>query len=396
MDSIVSKEETTMSISVRNNMSTIDTLNILRKNSDQTRKNMAQLASGMRVNGAADDASAYAISEGMRVQIRGLDQDIRNAQNGMSMLRVAEGGVQSTIDILKTLKEKAIDAASDTNTDKDRATIQKEIDQAVDQINDNSDITFNGKHLLDGSYEVAARNVQEVIVDALSSEWIENSLEQIEYGYGLSFYDPGDGNGPSVRSMDVIFESDPSSSALAYVTNWSRDGVANKLSLTVNMNYYNNMDRDDVNGKSPTPGASYLDRTIVHEMTHAVMAANIKGFNDLHLYIKEGAAELIHGVDDTRGRELQSYSKSDLIANLNRTDTGSDTWAGTDPLCHGLRLPALPGQAQPRLPHRCHEALHAGPQPLGRRRHRRPGHSRGLCLEGPFRQPCRPGAGHDG
>ena len=51
-------------------------------------------------------------------------------------------------------------------------------------------------------------------------------------------------------------------------------------------------------------------------MTHAVMAANIKGFNDLHLYIKEGAAELIHGVDDTRGGELRSYSKSTLIANL--------------------------------------------------------------------------------
>lgn len=324
-----------MSISVRNNMSTIDTLNILRKNSGQASKNMAQLASGMRVNGAADDASAYAISEGMRVQLRGLDQDIKNAQNGMSMLRVAEGGVQSTIDILKTLKEKAIDAANDTNTDQDRATIQKEIDQSVDQINDNSNITFNGKYLLDGSYEVSARNVQEVIVDALASEWIENSLEQIEYGYGLSFYDLGDGNGPSVRSMDVIFESDPSSSALAYVTNWSRGGVANKLSLTVNMNYYNNMDRDDVNGKSPTPGASYLDRTIVHEMTHAVMAANIKGFNDLHLYIKEGAAELIHGVDDTRGGELRSYSKSTLIANLNRTDTSSDTWAGTDPYATG-------------------------------------------------------------
>lgn len=106
----------------------------------------------MKINGAADDASGYAISERMRVQIRSLDQDKANTQNGSSMMKVAEGAVSSTVEILKTLKEKVINAANDTNTDADRATIQKELDQSIDQINDNANVTFNGKYLVDGSH----------------------------------------------------------------------------------------------------------------------------------------------------------------------------------------------------------------------------------------------------
>jgi flagellin len=106
----------------------------------------------MKINSAADDASGYAISERMRVQIRSLDQANSNTQNGNSMMKVAEGAVSSTVDILKTLKEKVINAANDTNTDDDRATIQKELDQSIDQINDNANVTFNGKYLVDGSH----------------------------------------------------------------------------------------------------------------------------------------------------------------------------------------------------------------------------------------------------
>ena len=105
----------------------------------------------MKINSAADDASGYAISERMRVQIRSLDQANQNTQNGSSMMKVAEGAVSSTVEILKTLKEKAVNAANDSNTDSDRQTIQKELDQSIDQINDNANVTFNGKYLVDGS-----------------------------------------------------------------------------------------------------------------------------------------------------------------------------------------------------------------------------------------------------
>ena len=140
-----------MAMVVKNNMSAINTLNILNKNSSALSKSLQKVSSGMKINGAADDASGYAISERMRVQIRSLDQANQNTQNGSSMMKTAEGAVSSTVDILKTLKEKVINAANDTNTDADRATIQKELDQSIDQIDDNANITFNGKYLVDGS-----------------------------------------------------------------------------------------------------------------------------------------------------------------------------------------------------------------------------------------------------
>ena len=140
-----------MAMVVKNNMSALSTLNTLNKNTSALSKSLQKVSSGMKINSAADDASGYAISEKMRVQIRSLDQANSNAQNGGSMMKVAEGAVSSTVEILKTLKEKAVNAANDTNTDADRATIQKEMDQSIDQINDNANVTFNGQYLVDGS-----------------------------------------------------------------------------------------------------------------------------------------------------------------------------------------------------------------------------------------------------
>ena len=141
-----------MALVVKNNMMAVNTLNTLNKNQSALATNLKQVSSGMKINGAVDDASGYAISERMRVQIRSLDQDNQNTQNGNSMMKVAEGAVSSTVDILKTLKEKVINAANDTNTDDDRLTIQKELNQSIDQINDNANITFNGKYLVDGTH----------------------------------------------------------------------------------------------------------------------------------------------------------------------------------------------------------------------------------------------------
>lgn len=140
-----------MAMVVKNNMSAVNTLNILNRNQSALAKSLQKVSSGMKINDAGDDASGYAISERMRVQIRSLDQDKQNTQNGNSMMKTAEGAVASTVEILKTLKEKAINAANDTNTDEDRRTIQKEINQMVDQIDDNALATYNGKYLVDGS-----------------------------------------------------------------------------------------------------------------------------------------------------------------------------------------------------------------------------------------------------
>ena len=140
-----------MAMVVKNNMSAVRTLATLNTNNTSLQDSLSKVASGLKINTAKDDASGYAISERMRVQIRSLDQANQNSQNASSLMKNAEGAVERTIDILRTLKQKAIDAASDTNTDDDRATIQKELDQFIDQIDDNALITFNGKYLLEGS-----------------------------------------------------------------------------------------------------------------------------------------------------------------------------------------------------------------------------------------------------
>ena len=161
-----------MALVVKNNMQAKNTLNQLDKNDKALAKSLKKVASGMKINSAEDDASGYAISEKMVTQMRSLSQDIDNAQTGASMLKVAEGGIQSTVDILSTLKEKVINAANDTNTDADRAIIQKELDQAVEQLDDNANVQYNGKIMLDGSHnnEVLSPGTKTVLVNESLSE----------------------------------------------------------------------------------------------------------------------------------------------------------------------------------------------------------------------------------
>ncbi len=186
-----------MSMVVRNNLSAVNTLNTLNRNHTALAKSLQTVSSGMRVNSAKDDASGYAISERMRVQIRSLNQDNQNTQNGHSMMKVAEGAVQSTVDILKTLKEKVINAANDTNTDSDRAQIQKELNQSVDQINDNANVTYNGKYLVDGS-----KNAKGVATyTALTNESLSTSTNG---GIKLTALADRNGNNLGIQATDRV------------------------------------------------------------------------------------------------------------------------------------------------------------------------------------------------
>lgn len=137
---------------ISNNATAGFILGTLNQNINKKNKASSQLALGEKIRNAGDDASGYAISEKMRVRIRALGQSDANVQNGASMLRVAEGAIQSQINLLRTVKEKVIDAHNDTNTDTDREIIQKEITQYYNEINDiAAETTFNGKHLLLGT-----------------------------------------------------------------------------------------------------------------------------------------------------------------------------------------------------------------------------------------------------
>lgn len=295
-----------MAMVINNNIAAMTILGETSKNNKALGKSIEKLSSGMKINSAGDGASEYSISEKMRAQIRSLDQDSQNAQNARSLLKVADGVLSNSVAIMRTMKEKAIDAANDTNTDADRAIIQKDIDQQIDQLNDNSLVTFNGKYLFDGAADHTYSNEQ-TIMAALNTEWIGNSLDLIARSTGLSF----ENGNASVAEMDVKFVNEDTTT-LAYVSSTSIGGVTNKLTLSVNMKYYDDLVAGDVNGKS-TATSAYLDRTIAHEMTHATMAATIEGFGDLYECITEGAAEVVHGIDDERTLTIQTLANSQSI-----------------------------------------------------------------------------------
>jgi len=163
-----------MAMVVKNNMSAVRTLNVLNQNSTALQKSLTKVSSGMKINSAQDDASGYAISERMRVRIRSLDQANQNSQNDSALMKTAEGAVANSVELLRALKEKAINAANDSNTDEDRATIQKELDQFIDQLDDNALVQFNGKYLVDGSKNHAAISSKTILLNQSLSTGTES------------------------------------------------------------------------------------------------------------------------------------------------------------------------------------------------------------------------------
>ena len=118
-------------------------------------KSIEKLSTGLRINSAADDAAGLAISEKMRGQVRGLDQAVRNSQDGISMIQTAEGALNETHSILQRMRELSVQAANDTLTSQDRSYIQLEVDQLKEEVTRISTTTqFNKKKLLDGSASV--------------------------------------------------------------------------------------------------------------------------------------------------------------------------------------------------------------------------------------------------
>ncbi len=211
-----------MAMVVKNNMSAVRTLNTLNQNTSALQKSLQKVSSGMKINSAQDDASGYAISERMRVRIRSLDQANQNTQNDSSLMKTAEGAVGNTVEILRALKEKAINAANDSNTDEDRQTIQKEINQFIDQIDDNALVQFNGKYLIDGSKNNASTTSKTILLNQSldTNTDITSALTELNNRAGDSL---------SIQSTDK------------YQISWVQNGVIHTTSGSVGTNNLSNL-----------------------------------------------------------------------------------------------------------------------------------------------------------
>ncbi len=134
---------------IATNISAISAQRSMRKTGDRVNQAYAELSSGSRINKAADDAAGLAISELMRSQIRSKGQAKRNANDSVSFLQVANGGLNEVHHILNRFKELAIQSSNDTVSDSERKMIDMEYQELSDEINRiATSIEFNGKHLL--------------------------------------------------------------------------------------------------------------------------------------------------------------------------------------------------------------------------------------------------------
>jgi len=140
---------------VNHNIPALNAYNAVNATTRGLQKSIQKLSTGLRINGASDDAAGLAISEKMRAQVRGMDQAVGNAQDGINMIQTAEGALSETHSILQRMRELSVQAANDTLTANDRSFIQLEIDQLTEEIDRIANTTqFNKKKLLNGDAAV--------------------------------------------------------------------------------------------------------------------------------------------------------------------------------------------------------------------------------------------------
>jgi flagellin len=141
-----------MALTINTNVASLNAQRNLGMSQNGVNKSMQRLSSGLRINSAKDDAAGLGISNRMTAQIRGLNQAVRNANDGISLAQTAEGALGESTNILQRMRELAIQSANDTNSVDDRNSLNAEVTQLVaelDRIAANT--TFNGRGLLNGS-----------------------------------------------------------------------------------------------------------------------------------------------------------------------------------------------------------------------------------------------------
>ena len=206
---------------INTNVMALNAQNMLTRNQGGVESSIRKLSSGLRINGAADDASGLAISEKMRAQIRGLNQAESNAQDGISMIQTAEGALQQTTDILQRMRELVIKAQnSGVLTDTDKTSITTEITALTDEIDRiAASTTFNSKQLLDGSL----KDLSSAAVFKIGANSYDEDILSVTIG-GMASGDL------SVDSIDITTD-DNAKAALTALDNAIKDVSAQRARL---------------------------------------------------------------------------------------------------------------------------------------------------------------------
>ena len=154
-----------MPIRIFNNITSINAQNLLGQNNNRLSNSVERISSGLRINKAADDAAGLAISEGLRSDIRSLRQAVRNSNDGVSLINIAEGALNEQGGMLIRLRELASQAATGTTGSTERATIQLEFNALRNEIDRITNTTrFNDQNLIDGSLASSVSSANQIFI----------------------------------------------------------------------------------------------------------------------------------------------------------------------------------------------------------------------------------------
>lgn len=299
---LISTQKEVIEIVIRSNVPSLILNRHLNITNRSQSKVLEKLSSGFKINRAADDASGLAISEKMRAQINGLEQSLSNAQDGISLLQVAEGALSEIHNCIRRAKEISTAAANGTLVDQDRGHIQVEVDKLLKEIGHIAESTkFNDTKLLDGSCSSASvsENDKQKFINWLNGSWLGDAAKKVEDTTGWKF--------SNSTTLNVTFKS-VGDKAVASMSGWYG---GNDLTLTINTDF---MTSDAIyNGTDgPINGGIPADRLITHEMVHGYMFENTSVTAMPPSWFVEGLAEGVHGASDIRYSAFENQYTNDF------------------------------------------------------------------------------------
>ena len=269
----------------------------------------------MKTLSTTKNSGVAAVSEAVSVATGGYFANINFAVNQMISDRENSRGENTEGKITSFLKDYCDIVLNNDDTGaitgKDAGGASVKTAESIVEEKGNLDTKFNGTSFKTKNgltfrlYDSKLSNDEKYMWRALKTWWADKSLDLIKESYDYSFND----SDASVKDITVKFVNDPIGNYLAYTVDSKEVNGIQSRTLVINKVFYHNFSNSDKNGISPD-GNTYLDRTIAHELTHAVMMAKIHDFQDLPQFIIEGTAELTHGVDDTR-----SFAIMDALSN---------------------------------------------------------------------------------
>ena len=312
-----------MSLTVNTNVASLNAQRNLNGSQTMLGKAIQRLSSGLRINSAADDAAGLAISDRFTTQIGGLNQAVRNANDGVSMLQTADGALGTVSQALQRVRELAVQAANATNSDSDKKALQQEVAQLtaeVDRVGRST--SFNGQKIF-GQEEASVVGDADVLAvqDGLKSGWLSSAEDLIKQYYGIQ------ANGNAFKIEFDTFTDGPGGTLARVSTSVGSSGIGQNITLQIDM-------KDFVPPNPPNGGNApfYNDRILTHEMTHAVMDATMNVgsfFANNQIFFMEGTAELMHGADERLYGDIGGAGGANISAVMAKVANWGSSWDGS-------------------------------------------------------------------